>query len=131
MFEVDSVGAGDVRAQETIFSAASSASCGFEFTEGKRYVVFACLGDERDPTAEPGRLNASLCSNTRAIGDEQLPFLDDEPLALTESEAAGEDKTDAVTFWDVAPIAVGIALVGVAAVALFASRRRRRSPSNV
>ena len=55
-FAVEEVVAGDVGSGVEVISHSSSATCGFPFKEGDRYVVFA---DERD-----GRLETYLCSRT-------------------------------------------------------------------
>ena len=59
-FEVDAVAKGDVGSNQQVGTAASGASCGFGFRDGRRYVVFA----EQD---KRGDLSTSLCSNTHPL----------------------------------------------------------------
>jgi hypothetical protein len=53
-FEVDSVFKGTVAKTATVATVLSGASCGYEFTVGKRYTVFANAGAD-------GRLETGLC----------------------------------------------------------------------
>jgi hypothetical protein len=57
---VDNIAKGTVTDPQTVISAASEASCGFEFTIGKPYQVYA----QRVGTT----LETDLCSGTRAVG---------------------------------------------------------------
>jgi len=52
-----------------VYTAASSASCGYSFVKGERYVVFAWSSD--------GRLSVSLCSATRPAkyAEEDIAYL--------------------------------------------------------
>jgi hypothetical protein len=59
-----------------VITAASSAACGFTFTQGRSYLVYAGQRDE-------GTLQVSLCSRTRPL--ERA----DEDLAVLRGEAAG------------------------------------------
>lgn len=53
-FDVDTVFKGTVTKTATVATVLSGASCGYEFTVGKRYTVFASAGVE-------GRLETGLC----------------------------------------------------------------------
>jgi len=55
-FEADTVWKGPDTQTITVFTAASSASCGFEFQEGKSYLVYA--------NGDYSSLDVSLCSRT-------------------------------------------------------------------
>jgi len=54
--EVDRVWKGDVSLHETVRTAQSSASCGFNFEEGRRYLIYANKIDNG--------ISVSLCSRT-------------------------------------------------------------------
>lgn len=59
VFEVKESWKGISETQAAISTAMSSASCGYEFSAGKEYLVFA--------NGEPGKLNVSLCSSTKEL----------------------------------------------------------------
>lgn len=58
-FQVDDVWKGPIQETQVATTARSGASCGYEFEEGKEYIVYA-QGDESD-------LKVSLCSRTRPL----------------------------------------------------------------
>jgi len=62
-FQVDEVWKGEVAVDQQLTTAVEGASCGFSFSEGKEYVVYA-----RDGGADGG-LNVSLCSRTRTVAE--------------------------------------------------------------
>ena len=65
-FEVSEVHKGDVPARMTLTTAMDGASCGYAFTEGSRYLVFAAdygLG-----------LSTGLCSGNLDLAVESNPF---------------------------------------------------------
>jgi tissue inhibitor of metalloproteinase len=63
-FDVSGVQKGNASDPQVVESAASGASCGYEFKIGTRYQVFA---DKQD-----GKLQASLCSGTHVLGAGEL-----------------------------------------------------------
>jgi hypothetical protein len=56
-FDVDRVWKGDVPPQMTVETRVSTASCGYDFDRGERYLVYARDGQ------------VSLCSGTRSTAD--------------------------------------------------------------
>lgn len=75
---------GDPAEEVTVVSAGQGPACGFRFSEGKRYLVFA-YEDE----ADDGALSTNSCTNTRGIGTaEHVPGTPVEELALPEVEPA-------------------------------------------
>jgi hypothetical protein len=60
-FEVTRLWKGVASATVQLFSAQSSASCGYEFAQGQEYLVFANLGERG--------LETSLCSRTAPLAD--------------------------------------------------------------
>jgi hypothetical protein len=79
-FQVDAVAKGDIVSQWEVVSAADGASCGYQFSEGKRYLVFAYYGDGFERVQDPDAdLHTNICTNTRPLGaNEELPFPADE-----------------------------------------------------
>lgn len=66
-FQVGARWKGEVGEQLTLSTAQSSDSCGFEFTEGERYLVYArgeADGGGEKGNEESGGLTTSLCSRT-------------------------------------------------------------------
>ncbi|MEQ9368700.1 MAG: protease complex subunit PrcB family protein [Coleofasciculus chthonoplastes F3-SA18-01] len=72
MFEVSEVWKGQERRRLMVMTSDSSASCGFNFTEGKSYLVYASRSDNR--------LTTSLCSGTKLLSQaqEDLRMLEDQ-----------------------------------------------------
>lgn len=62
-FDVQSVYKGNVGGKFSVETAQSSAACGFTFTEGETYLVYAYSGDGG------GAPSTSLCSRTAALSD--------------------------------------------------------------
>ena len=71
MFEVSDVWKGQERRRLMVMTSDSSASCGFNFTEGESYLVYASRSDNR--------LTTSLCSGTKLLSQaqEDLRMLED------------------------------------------------------
>lgn len=71
MFEVSDVWKGQERRRLMVMTSDSSASCGFNFTEGESYLVYASRSDNR--------LTTSLCSGTKLLSQaqEDLSMLED------------------------------------------------------
>lgn len=59
-FDVQQSWKGPQGPQITLATAASSASCGYEFVAGEAYLVYGVV--------QEGRISASLCSRTAALG---------------------------------------------------------------
>jgi hypothetical protein len=89
-FVVEEVVAGEVGSSVEVISHSSSATCGFPFQEGDRYVVFA---DERD-----GRLETYLCSRTEPI-NETVTFGGETPVEETRADAATETVSPRRSSW--------------------------------
>jgi hypothetical protein len=113
-FAVEEVVAGDVGSGVEVISHSSSATCGFPFKEGDRYVVFA---DERD-----GRLETYLCSRTEPI-NETVTFGGEPPVGETRAGTPSDTETEAGL-----PLAilVGAALIGLGLVVVLPRLMRRR-----
>lgn len=114
-FHVDAVAKGEVAADESVTSAADGSSCGAEFRDGGRYIVFA---DEN----KNGELTTSLCSNTRPLAEnEEIDFVS------TREPAGGGSTADGPRTGEGVPAIawLGIAaILGIGAVTFFATRRR-------
>jgi hypothetical protein len=100
-FAVEEVVAGDVGSGIDVISHSSSATCGFPFKEGNRYLVFADEGD--------GRLETNLCSRTEQI-NETVTFGGETPVgeirAGTSTDTETEGRLPTV-------LLVGAALIGL------------------
>ena len=112
-FDMDEIWKGPEGAQLTLATSGSSASCGYEFAQGERYLVYGF--------AQEGRLNTGLCTRTATLASaaEDLAALGPgtpAPVAPAPAPSTGAP-------W--LPVALGgVAVVAVAAVALVARRRR-------
>lgn len=62
-FQVGARWKGEVGEKVTVTTALSGASCGFEFTKGERYIVYAG-GEEAAGEGGTAKLTVSLCSRT-------------------------------------------------------------------
>lgn len=60
--EVDQVWDGEVDEHQLLYTEESSGSCGYEFEQGRAYLLYTAEDDE-------ARLRASLCSRIAPIGD--------------------------------------------------------------
>ncbi|HEU4481040.1 MAG TPA: hypothetical protein VFS18_04070 [Actinomycetota bacterium] len=125
--EVDTVVKGQVDATEEVRTALSSASCGYRFREGKRYLVFAM---EHERSGDP---TVSLCSNTRPVSDSETiegEPAEEEPSERTPGWAVGpplEDDERSVPVGALAGAGVAAALLAVVAYRMGWGRPRRRS----
>jgi hypothetical protein len=116
-FDVDEIWKGPEGAELTLFTPGSSAACGVEFVQGEAYLVYGM--------SQEGRLSTNLCSRTTQLGSagEDLAALGaGNPAPAGEVAPAPEVSVETSLPW--VPIAIGAGVVGVAAVALFALRRR-------
>lgn len=62
-FQVGARWKGEMGEKVTVTTALSGASCGFEFTKGERYIVYAA-GEEGEGKGGTAKLTVSLCSRT-------------------------------------------------------------------
>lgn len=109
-FKVNSVWKGEIRETLFIQTAWSSAGCGFEFVQGERYIVYARKGW------------ASLCSRTRSIDKAS-----EDLMALGEGSAPAPNVKPKESLV-LTPVGVGVAVMGLAGVAIaFVLRRRQQS----
>ncbi|MDA0635071.1 hypothetical protein OUY22_16755 [Nonomuraea sp. MCN248] len=106
----DRVFKGPARAEFEVVSRADGAACGFAFTEGTRYLVFARAGDEG--------LSTSLCSGNEVLEpDGGVPSL----LAAGSAPRVSQPPEPALS------IAVAVlASIAVVAVAIWASAQSPR-----
>ena len=78
--DVDTYVKGEPAEEIEVTSSGQGAACGFQFDEGKRYLVFA-YENERDD----GGLSTNSCTNTRAVdADKHIPGTPIDELALPE-----------------------------------------------
>lgn len=113
-FQVNEVWKGKVAPVITVTSAEASESCGYEFKEGQRYVVYARqTGDS---------LDVSLCSRT-ALHSEAGQDLADLGAGSVppQPEAAANNQTGAAMWWIVLFAAAAL----LAAVLIIRSRNKR------
>ena len=121
-FDVDAVVKGDVSEKQVVGSAADSASCGYVFKDGSRYLVYA--------DREGEKLTTQLCSFTREMQpNEEMPF---EATTFTDQDGGGEVASEDIRnpvrveegSW-VAAAAVGAAAGFAVSVTIVLLRRRR------
>jgi len=115
-FAVEEVVSGEVGTGVEVISHSSSATCGFPFQEGDRYVVFA---DERD-----GRLETYLCSRTEPI-NETVSFGGETPVGEPRAGTPTVVETEA---GPPTALFVGVTLIGLGALVVLLQRllpRRR------
>jgi hypothetical protein len=108
LFDVETVYKGAPTKTTTIFTVASSASCGYEFVLGRRYTVFPWLQD--------GKLDANLCTGTV-----EGP-IDSQSYLLGSGYPPGADPPQTVRLLIVAGAVAATLLL------ISAERLRRRSP---
>ncbi len=118
-FAVDTVVKGDVGATQDVHSAAMGVSCGYEFDEGERYLVFTHESDRA-----PGELFTTICSNTRPIAADlavegSQPRTDSSAIPPDPPGDAGEPRFDLAVL-----IGIPLAVVLLAAALLMWRRRR-------
>lgn len=97
-FQVNGSWKGEVTESITVSSSQSSASCGFEFKDGKRYAVFA-----RDVD---GLIVVSLCSNTSIIADNSDIFTELGPYKFEVNVPPAADLVDNVIIDPSSPDAI-------------------------
>ena len=129
-FAVEEVYKGDVAEMQDVSSHTQSAACGLVFKEGKRYLVFAYVGDEDLASNED--LATNSCMNTRPLSGDREPKL--EPIASFEKTAspgpiAGEGPAEEPSGWD--PFVVGalgaLAVAVIVSVAALVTGRRQKT----
>ena len=102
--EVDTFTKGDPAKEIVLISAGQGTACGFQFDEGKRYLVFA-YEDEYDD----GGLSTNSCTSTRAIApDETVPGTPIEEMALPEAEPAEMPRPTENPWPPIVTLALGI-----------------------
>jgi hypothetical protein len=62
VFRVDKAWKGAGKRTVSVFTSSQSAACGYSFTKGHTYLVYASANSE-------GRLSTSICSRTRRLKD--------------------------------------------------------------
>ena len=99
------------------------ASCGIQFREGERYLVYAYRGGE----GEDGPLGTGVCEGTKplAVAEDDLRVLNSAESTLPES--GGPILVGTALRSTVSVVAASAALLSLAAVGVRALRRRRHS----
>lgn len=120
-FEVDGVVKGEVGNKERVKTAADSASCGYGFKTGRRYLVFADEG-------KSGALSTHSCSNTHPLGANEDVGLGAEPPPAPDAGGPAEPDSGDRPRSDggvpmTAVVGTGIVVL-LGGAALFLSRRR-------
>ncbi|GAA3402589.1 hypothetical protein ACFFNY_04670 [Paenibacillus hodogayensis] len=113
--QVEDVWKGQVSAETVVYTASASPSCGYEgFAANERFIVFAYEAD--------GKLKTGLCERTKplAAATEELAA-----LGAGYAPVAGSGPEDRSRSIVPVSIAAGVAAAAVAAVLLFALRRKR------
>ena len=123
-FEVSAVWKGVVHARMYITTPPTGGSCGFTFTEGEQYIVYAY-----DSAYGDGSYTASICSRTAPLGQAQadLDALGEgqTPLAGTKGPQAEQPQNwFAAGVWRSLLVTFATVLVPVGVV-MYAIRRRR------
>lgn len=116
-FEVNEVWKGKVARTIEVTSAQSGASCGFEFLEGQRYLVYArTTGDS---------LDVSLCSRTAlySAAGQDIVELGELGSSSIPPEPAPASNTNVQMGWIIG--AVFLLFIGVSAWAIVNQRRNR------
>ncbi len=98
----------------TLRTAGSSASCGYEFVEGERYLVYA---NEQD-----GNLAVSLCSRTATLDDASADV-----AALGSGRPAPQVMQDVLPPQAPAGLLIALGAVALAGAAAYGLIRRRRT----
>jgi hypothetical protein len=114
-FDVEQIWKGPEGPQLTIATSGSSASCGVEFVEGEKYLVYGM--------AQEGQLSTSLCTRTAPLASAADDVAALGPGAAPVGEPASP-QTEVSTGLPWLPIALGAA--GLAVIALAAALLRRR-----
>jgi len=123
-FAVDRVVAGEVGSTVEVTTAAMEASCGIEFREGTRYVVFA--------TESGGFLETNLCTRTEQINattGEYPPGKTTSEIEATPSEVAMDPTSENGEGPSVWPWVTGGAVVTTALGLVLVRRLGSRSSS--
>lgn len=120
-FDVSRVWKGPAYETLTVETARSGASCGYDFDEGRQYLVYA-TGSAPDRDGGPGSLQVGLCSATIQVSDADAVTLRGEPVEVPDTEnpnPRGSQTNAALPDTGGASLAVvGTALSGVAAILL-------------
>ena len=123
-FEVSAVWKGVVHARMYITTPPTGGSCGFTFTEGEPYIVYAY-----DSAYGDGSYTASICSRTAPLGQAQadLDALGEgqAPLAGTKGPQPEQRQDSAAGGVWIALLAVAGTVLVLGGILMYASRRRR------
>ncbi|MHA7963185.1 hypothetical protein ACX93W_03495 [Paenibacillus sp. CAU 1782] len=111
-FRVNEVWKGKVTSTLSVTSAESGASCGFEFEEGKRYLVYA-----RDNGKS---LDVSLCSRTVDFNSASADLTELGTGSTPPQQPAAADNASSFLWW----IALAVAALVAVAGAIIIYRRR-------
>lgn len=115
-FEVMTVWKGDLAQRTTVYTASSSASCGYGFAEGKEYIVFAY--------GTPDNLETGICERTKllASADKELAELGAgyAPVVMADPPESPSSS------WrkPLAAASLGVAAGALAVVVMLVRRRR-------
>jgi hypothetical protein len=118
-FDVEQFWKGPEGPQVTVSTPSSSASCGVEFVEGEKYLVYGSFADD-------GRLSTNLCTRTAPLanaGEDLAAF----GAGTTPPAEPTAPQTEISTGLPWQPFALGGAGLAVIALAAVLLRRRARA----
>lgn len=118
-FEVHEIWKGKVSPSIEVTSAQSSASCGFEFQEGMRYIVYARNSGDS--------LEVSLCSRT-ALHSAAGQDLAELGIGSVPPQPGPGDATATSLWW---VVWVGLATILAAAAIIITIQRKKRRPTSM
>lgn len=124
-FQVNTVWKGQVKAEETVYTAMSSASCGYDkFAVQKEYIVFA--------GGTPEHLETNICTRTKSLASagEELAILGTGsapiPASAVESTGSGLEAAASAARNAASSKAVWSLVILLTGASVFLAARRRR-----
>lgn len=124
-FEVQEWWKGNVQKKVTVYTAKSSASCGFEFALNNKYLVYA---NEVD-----GTFKVSVCSRTALLstaGDDLAELGKGEKptkqLTIGSEEIESEEQLPSKSSINYQPIYIFSIVIGILLIALYITRRIKK-----
>ena len=122
-FDVVQVWRGDIKHKQEVVTSGSSASCGYDFENGKQYLVHGSVADIG------GTVRVNMCSPTTAGSATLARRLDEllgphhAPVPLAQQQSMADEGTGLQSDWPRLALAGAIA-VALGAATVFVARRR-------